>query len=48
MPLSIPATYATQKYTQIMEVLQWMGVDAKDFLYGIDGFQQEKQYIEGL
>jgi len=47
-PLSISAAYATQKYNQIMEVLQWMGVDTKAFLYGIDAFQQEKQCIEGL
>jgi hypothetical protein len=47
-PLSISTIYATQKYNQIMEVLNWIGVDSNAFLYGIDGFQKEKQYIEDL
>lgn len=47
-PPSISTVYATQKYNQIMEVLQWMGIEPKAFLYGVDGFQQEKQYIDGL
>jgi hypothetical protein len=47
-PLSISSAYSTQKYEQIKEILHWMGTDTKAFLYGIDGFQQEKQHIELL
>jgi hypothetical protein len=47
-PPSVSTLYATHKYKQIKEVLQWMRVDTKAFLYGIDGFQQEKENIEEL
>jgi hypothetical protein len=47
-PPSVSTLYATHKYNQIKEVLQWMGVDVKAFLYGIDGFQLEKQAMDGL
>jgi len=39
---------ATQKYYQIVELLQWLGVDARQFLYGIDGFRQQKEGIDML
>jgi len=48
MPLFISTAYATMKYQQIIEVFQWMGIDANAFLYGIDDFQQEKKYIDSL
>jgi hypothetical protein len=44
-PISISTVYAAQKYYQIVELLQWVGVDAKQFLYGIDRFRQQKNLL---
>lgn len=45
---SISTVYAIQKYNQVLEVLQWLGINAQSFLFGVDGFQREKQYIDKL
>ena len=47
-PLSISSSHAAEKYNQILEVLKWMMVDTKAFLYGMDGFEQEKRSIDKL
>lgn len=47
-PISISTVYAAQKYYQIVEILRWLGVDVKHFLYGIDGFRQQKEGIDML
>ena len=44
----ISSAYAAQKYYQILELLQWLGIDARQFLYGIDGFRQQKELIDSL
>jgi len=46
--LTISTVYATQKYNQVQEVLQWLGINVQSFLFGVDGFQREKQYIDNL
>lgn len=48
IPLSISTSYAAQKYNQIIEVLHWMGVDGRAFLYGVDGFPKEKLCIDNM
>lgn len=48
IPFMISSAYAAQKYYQILELLQWLGIDARQFLYGIDGFRQQKKLIDSL
>ena len=33
--------YALNNYTRMMTLFQWMGIDANDFLYGIDHVGRE-------
>ena len=35
-PICVDTTYALNNYTRVMTLFQWMGIDANDFLYGID------------
>ena len=48
VPNAISTQYAEQKYNQIIEVLHWLGINPTSFLFGVDGFLQEKRYIDGL
>jgi hypothetical protein len=47
-PLSISTAYASGKYSQVLELLSWMGISSRSFLFGIDGFLREKQAIDQL
>ena len=40
-PICIDTTYALNNYTRMMTLFQWMGIDANDFLYGIDHVGRE-------
>ncbi len=48
MPLSISTAYAIRKYSQILEVLQWLGVDSYSLLYGVDHVHKEIDYINSI
>ncbi len=48
IPSSASTAYAVGKYNQILELFQWMGVNATSFLYGVDGFNRETAYINSL
>ena len=37
-----------QKYAQILEVLQWIGVDPDLLLFGVDHVQREIAYINDI
>ena len=40
-PICVDTTYALNNYTRMMTLFQWMGIDANDFLYGIDHVGKE-------
>ena len=40
-PICVDTTYALNNYTRMMTLFQWMGIDANDFLYGIDHVGRE-------
>ena len=40
-PICIDTTYTLNNYTRMMTLFQWMGIDANDFLYGIDHVGRE-------
>ena len=40
-PICVDTTYAFNNYTRMMTLFQWMGIDANDFLYGIDHVGKE-------
>jgi len=48
IPLSIATTYSAQKYNELVEVLQWMGIDTGSFLYGVDHVKDEIAYINSI
>ena len=48
IPHSISTRYAEQKYDQIGELLIWMGISPRAFLFGVDGFLSEKRLIDGI
>jgi hypothetical protein len=47
-PTAISTAYATSKYYQVRELLQGLGINANSFLFGVDGLQRERQYIDNL
>ena len=48
IPLSISTDYTNQKYNQILEVLQWLGIDTLSLLYGVDHVHKEIDYINSI
>jgi hypothetical protein len=44
----ISTVYVINHYNEIAKLLQWMGVDAEDLFYGIDGIQKEMDFINHL
>ncbi len=47
-PLSISTVYCLVKYNEIMDVLQWMGIDTNSLLFGIDHVHREMANINRL
>ncbi|HTJ15057.1 MAG TPA: hypothetical protein VL547_23635 [Dinghuibacter sp.] len=47
-PTVISTVYAEQQYNQIIEVLQWLGINPTSFLFGIDGFLRKKELVDRL
>jgi len=45
---AISSGYATQKYNNIIEILQWLGYDSVALLYGVDHVWKEVQYMNKL
>jgi hypothetical protein len=47
-PVDISACYATKQYQQILEVMQWLGINTPSFLFGIDRVLQEANSIHNI
>lgn len=45
---SISTTYVVNHYNEIVELLQWMNIDANDLFYGMNGVQKEVDFINGM
>jgi len=45
---SIDTTYARQQYGLILQLFQWMNIDAGELLYGLDGLSTICSKIDGL
>jgi hypothetical protein len=44
----ISTVYVANHYNEIDELLRWMGIDAEDLFYGVDGIQKEIDFINHL
>ena len=40
-PMCVDTTYTLNNYARMMTLFQWMGIDANNFLYGIDHVGKE-------